>query len=222
MQAKTLNVLLANTQKALERSEKERKANEQIQRIEGFVKGLIMNLNNMLTRFYFFKDRKNRRQEQMTDKQVKAITEFTVFVKALTKNVCSLLKRFQESQSFEEKIDKEIMELEAGIGQRLKEFDKALDETNGSLTTRLIKFAQNITGSFVKVLQVRSSVLTVAGGRRTDKLLKKPTQNIKEDSQARIQDTGDGQLENVFNCSSIRLGKNNEEKRSKCLLGLKA
>ncbi len=221
MQAKALGVLVANTQKALEQSEKERRANEQEQRVEGFVKGLIMNLNNMLTRFYFFKDRKNRRQEQMTDKQVKAITEFTVFVKALTKNVCSLLKRFQESQSFEEKIDKEIRELEAGIGQRLKEFDKALDETNGTLLIRLINFVRNTAGSFTKLIKVQKVFLRTAHSRKSGRRLEESTQNIKEDSQARIQDTGDGRLENVFNCSSTRLVRNNEEKRSRCPMDLK-
>jgi hypothetical protein len=222
MQAETLNILLANTQKALEQSEKERRAGEQIQRVEGFVKGLTMNLNNMLTRFYFFKDRKNRKQEQMTDEQTKVITEFAVFVKTLTKNLCSLLKRFQENQNFEEKIDKEIRELETSISQRLKEFDKALEETNGSLTTRLTEFAREITGRLVKVLRGRNLVLTAADGRKTDKLLKKPTKSIKEDSQARVQDTGDSYLESVFNCSSIKSVKNNDGKKSKCLMDLKA
>ena len=194
MQAKALNVLLANTQKALEQSEKERKANEQAQRVENFVKELTMDLNNMLTKFYFLKDRKNRRQEQMTDRQAKAMAEFAIFVKTLTNNVCSLLKRFQEGQTFEEKIDKEIKELEAGIGQKLREFDKALDETNDTLTIRLIKFVQNITGSFARLIQVQRIFPAMANRRKPDKLLKKSTQNIKEDSPARIQDTSDNEL----------------------------
>ena len=209
-----MNVLLANTQKALEQSEKEGKANEQIQRVENFVKDLIMNLNNMLTKFYFLKDRKNRRQEQMTDRQAKAITEFSVFIKVLTKNVCSLLKRFQAGQSFEEKIDKEIKELEASVGQRLKEFDKALDETNGTLTIPLIKFAQNIAGGFAKLIPVQRIFSPMANRRKSDKLLKKSTQNINEDSPARPQDTYGDELENLFNCS---ISVKSDEKRSKCL-----
>jgi hypothetical protein len=66
----------------------------------------------------------------MTDRQVKAITEFVIFVRTLTENVRSLLKRFQDGHTFEEKIDEEIRGLETCVGQRLKEFDKALDETN--------------------------------------------------------------------------------------------
>jgi len=137
MQAEAMDVLLANTQRALEQSEKEGNADEQAQRMENFVRNLIMNLNNMLAKFYFLKDRKNRRQEQMTDRQVKAITGFAIFVKTLTENVRSLLRRFQENQTFEEKIDEEIRWLETCVGQRLKEFDRALDETNGSFADKL-------------------------------------------------------------------------------------
>jgi hypothetical protein len=39
MRAEAMDVLLANTQKALEQSENQRKADEQIQRMENFVKG---------------------------------------------------------------------------------------------------------------------------------------------------------------------------------------
>jgi len=144
MQAKALGVLVANTAKALEQSEKERKANEQMQRLENFVKDLAMNLNNMLTKFHFLKERKTRKQERLTEAQTKAAAEFAIFVKSLTKNVSSLLNRPQQGQTFEEKIDKEMRELEANVGWRLKEFDKALDETNETLTTRLVKFARNI------------------------------------------------------------------------------
>jgi hypothetical protein len=234
MQAEALNVLLANTQKALEQSEEERKADEQAQRVENFVRNLTMDLNNMLAKFYFLKDRKNRRQEQMTDRQAKAITEFAVFAKTLTKNVCSLLKRFQEGRTFEEKIDKEIRELEAGVGRRLKEFDEALDETNGTLTIRLIKFARDIVGSFTKLIQVQRIYLTMANSRKADRPLPAPvvpaqvaqaqveksTQNISEESPARTQGGGDNKLENIFSGSSIK-SANSDEKRSKCLMHLK-
>jgi len=221
MQAEALTILLANTQKALEQSEKERKADEQAKRIENFVKGLTMNLNNMLTKFYFLNDRKNRRQQQLTDRQVSAMTEFAVFVKTLTGNVSSLLNRFQESQTFEEKIDKEIKELEASIGQKLQEFDKALEETTNTSTTYLINFAHSITSSFAKLPRVRNIVLAVANRGKLNKLPKKSPQIIKEDSQIRIQDTGDGRLEKIFNCSVIKSLKSDGEK-SKCLMNLKA
>jgi hypothetical protein len=152
MQAETLNVLLANTQKALDESEKEKNADEQVQKVENFVRNLIMNLNNMLTKFYFLRERKNRKQEQMTDRQVKAITGFVIFVETLTENVRSLLRRFQEGHTFEEKIDEEIRGLETFVGQRLKEFDKTLDETNGTLTIHPIKVARDVAGSFADQL----------------------------------------------------------------------
>ena len=152
MQAEVLDVLLVNTRKALEQSEKGGNADEQVQKVENFVRNLIMNLNNMLTKFYFLRDRKNRKQEQMTDGQVKTITEFAIFVKTLTENVRSLLRRFQENRTFEEKIDEEIRRLETCVGQRLKEFDRALDETDSILTIHPIKFTRNIAGSFADQL----------------------------------------------------------------------
>lgn len=88
----------------------------------------------------------------MTDGQVKTITEFAIFVKTLTENVRSLLRRFQENRTFEEKIDEEIRRLETCVGQRLKEFDRALDETDSILTIHPIKFTRNIAGSFADQL----------------------------------------------------------------------
>jgi hypothetical protein len=174
MQAEVLDVLLVNTRKALEQSEKERNADEQAQRVENFVRNLIMNLNNMLAKFYFLRDRKNRKQEQMTDRQVKAITGFVIFVETLTENVRSLLRRFQDGHTFEEKIDEEIKGLETCVGQRLKEFDRALDETNGTLTIHPIKVARNVAGSFADQLGKlfgRSRGKTVKSDEKGSKLL---------------------------------------------------
>ncbi len=208
---------MANTQKALEQSEKERKANEQIQRVENLVK----DLNNMLTRFYFLKERKNRKQEQMTDSQVKAMTGFAIFVKTLTDNVRSLLRRFQHGLTFEERVDEEIRELEASVRRRLKEFDVALDETSGTLTIRLSNFARDIAGSFTKLIKVQEIFLRVANSRKSYSPLGESPQNTKEDSLARPQDSGDNQLENLFNYSSIKPVES-DEKRSKRLMQLKA
>ena len=174
IQAKALSILVANTQKALEQSENQRKANEQIQRVENFVRDLTMNLNNMLAKFYFLKDRKNRKQEQMTDSQVKAVTEVAIYVKTLTKKARSLLNRIQENQTFEERIDKEIGELDAGIGQKLKEFDKALDETSSTLTIRPVKLVRNIAGNFAEQLGNlfgRSSMKLVKSDEKSSKCL---------------------------------------------------
>lgn len=199
MQAKTLGVLVANTQKALEQSEKERKVNEQIKRVEDFVK----DLNNMLTRFYFLKERKKRRQEQMTDRQMKALTEFTILVKTLARKVSSLLNRIQENRTFEEKIDKQIRELEVSVRHRLKDFDAALDETSGVLTICLINFAKNIAGGFAKLIKVKEIFLRMANSRKFGRHLEKSIQTIKEDLPAGTQDGVDNQLENLFNGLSI-------------------
>jgi len=220
MQAKALSVLLDNTERALEQSERKRKADEQVQKVESFVRNLTLDLNNMLAKFYFLKERKSRKQEQMTDGQERAVVEFAVFVKALTRNLSSLLRRFQGSQTFEDKIDKEIRELETGVGRKLQEFDKALDETKATLTIRLIKFVQNIAGSFTKLIPVQRIYLTMANSRKSYSPLGESPQNIKEDSPAGIQNASDDELENLFNCSNIRPAKSND-KKSKCLMDLK-
>jgi hypothetical protein len=176
IQAEALNVLVINTQKALEQSDRERKANEQAQRVENFVRNLIMDLNSMFMKFYFFKDRKNKRYEPMTDRQANVIAEFAIFAKTLTKRVRPLLNRFQQDRNFEEKIDKEIRELETSVRRKLRKFDKALDETKAALPTRLIQFARNITGGFGNLFQARSFV-AVVNRRKSDKISKKPAQN---------------------------------------------
>jgi len=221
MRADHLGILLTNTQKVLEECDNKRKANEQSERIENFVKDLTMNLNNMLTKFHFLKARKNRKQEQFTEGQTKAITEFAIFVKSLTKNASSLLNRFQQGQTFEEKIDKEIRELEADVGRKLKGFDKALDETNETLTTRLVKFARNITSGVSNLLQACNSVFTVANRRKSGALPEKPVQDIKENFSARTPNTNDDELENLFSGTNIEPVENNE-KKSKYLTHLKA
>lgn len=117
MRAKALDVLVTNTQKALKEfvPDKERKANEQAEKLEDFVRGLIRDINNMLTRFWFQKERK-----QMTDEQANSLVDFLNFTKTLTKEIRSLLTRFQRSQTFEEELDKEIKDIETHVKQRLK------------------------------------------------------------------------------------------------------
>jgi|GEM_PF-2025511 len=220
IQAKALSILIANTQKALKESEKERKANEQAERVKSFVKELTMNLNNMLTKFHFLKERKNRKQEQFTEGQTKAITEFAVFVKSLTGNVSSLLKRFQAESAFEEKIGKEIKELEVSVRQKLKEFNKALDETKAALTARLIRFVQNIPGGLARLFKGRSIIPAVANRRKSDKPPEKPPSNMKENPPKQPQDVYDSELENIVNSSNIKSLRSNE-KRSKFLMHLK-
>jgi len=80
----------------------------------------ITSNHNMLAKFNFLKERNNRKQGQLTGSQVKAVIRFAIFVKALAGKVCSLLSRFWENHTFEDKLDMDIMELEACIGRKLK------------------------------------------------------------------------------------------------------
>jgi exonuclease VII large subunit len=149
-ETKILDVLITNTQKALEQSEKERKANEQVQRVEKFVKDLTMDLNNMLTRFYWLKERKKRRHEEMTSEQVNAMVNFAHFVKSLTEKVHSVLEYFQKSPTFAEKVDRDMKELEAHIKAQLKRFNEVLEETPDTLAICLSKYADTLSGAVRK------------------------------------------------------------------------
>jgi len=155
IQAKALGVLVANTQKALEQSEKERKANEQIQRIENFVKELTMNLNKILTKFYWLKERKKRCHEEVTSQQIKAMVDCAHWVKSLTKKVQPVLEYFRKSPTFAKKVDGDIKELEAHIKALLRKFDEALAETPDTLAIRLSKYANTLSRKFEKCFERR-------------------------------------------------------------------
>ena len=208
IQAKALSILIANTQKALEQSEKERKINEQTQRIENFVKDLIMNLNNMLTKFHFLKERKNRKQEQFTVGQTKAITEFAIFVKNLTQNVSSLLNRFQQGQTFEEKIDKEMKELETQVKVRLKEYDEALSETNDTLKDRLSKYISNKVESIKKFFRGKRVGLEKVEKAKIDSNQAYRFENAPIDSI----DSHDAQLESFIDVLDTNTGGSSSKK----------
>lgn len=152
MQAKALGLLVTNTQKSLEQSEKERKANEQVQRVENFIKELTMDLNNMLTKFYWLKERKKRHHEEITSNQVNAMVDFAHLVKSLIKKVQPVLEYFRKSPTFAEKVDKDIKELEAHIKAQLKKFNEILDETPDTLAIRLSKYAKALSGRVWKIL----------------------------------------------------------------------
>jgi hypothetical protein len=119
---------VANTQKALEQfaPEGEKIANKQAERLDNFVKNLTTDLKNMLTRFYFHKERK-----RMTGAQIRALADFANFTKTLTKDASSLLYHFEKpyDQTFEKKFDKEVKQMEIYIKGRLKGFDKILEQT---------------------------------------------------------------------------------------------
>jgi hypothetical protein len=156
MQAEALSVLVANTRKALDQSERQRKADERLQRVENFVKGL----SNMLTRFYWLKERKKRQHKEMTPDQVKAMVDFAHWVKSLTGKIGFVLEYFQKSPTFEEKIDRDIKELEAHIKAEFKKFNKVLEVKPDTLTIHLGKYANILSGTVRKLFtQRRFSIL---------------------------------------------------------------
>ena len=162
MRAKALTVFVANTQKILKEAERKEKTEGQAKKIENFVKDITMKVNNVLTKFYWLKERKDRKQEPMTNVQTRALVDFVNFVKTLTKNVQSLLRRFQKSRTFEEKIDKEMKELETHVRQKLKEFDEVLSGTPDTLINRLNKYAGDIAAG----IRERLKALTWAWYKR--------------------------------------------------------
>ncbi len=232
MRAKTLSVFAAGTQKILKEAERKGETYEQTEKIENFVKDITMRINNMLTRFYFLKDRKNRKQEQMTNAQTRALADFAAFVKTLAKQVCSLLIRFEKSQTFEEKLDKEMKEIETHVRQKLKEFDEALSETPDTLTNRLSKYVGDIAAG----IRGRLKVLALAWYRRmwirenmrttqtfdskinldvSSSLTKPLAHSIKEDSLRESIDPRDSELEALFdgpNMININEANSNSEK----------
>lgn len=231
MRAKALSVLIANTQKVLKEAERKGKADDGAERIESFVKNLTVEVNNMLTKFYWLKERKNRKQEPMTNAQTKALVDFVNFVKNLTKNVRSLLRRFQKNQIFEAKIDKEIKEIETHVRRRLKEFDEVLRETPNTLTNRLNKYAGDIAAgirgrlkamvwAWYRRMWIRENMRTTQTfdskiNLDVSSILTKPLpHSIKEDSLRESIGPHDSELEALFDGPSV-IGMNETNSNSK-------
>jgi len=199
IQAKVLGILITNTQKALEESDGKRKANEQAERIENFVKRLTTDLNNMITRIYFLKERKH-----MTGEQTRTLADFVNFVKTLTHNVPSLLARFQKvnDKKFEEKLDREIEEIEAHVKQRLKEYDEAIRGTSDTLRNRLNKYVSNKVESINKFFRGKSVVPEEAEKAKPDRDQAYGLENIPLESL----NARDTQLESFINVMDTNTG----------------
>ena len=138
MRAEVLGVLVANIEEALRAesgADRESKADEQAKKLEDLLKDLTMDVNSMLTRFWFQKERHDRKNESMSDEQVKNIADFAGFTKTLTGNVRSLQRQLDgiNGHTFERELDEEIEQIERGVKKKLKEFDEALKETRAGL-----------------------------------------------------------------------------------------
>jgi hypothetical protein len=215
IQAEALGVLVANTQKALEQSEKERKANEQMQRLENFVKEWTMRLNNMLTRFYWLKERKKRHREEITSDQVNAMVDFAHWVKSLTKKVQFVLEYFRKSPTFAEKVDKDIEDLEAHIKAQLKKFNEILDETPDTLAIRLSKCAKALPGHVRKIFTNGGFSILKSKQVMPPKQLEEQPYGNKDGISAFVASPTDEELENLVHGLDISSAQKNNDK-SKC------
>lgn len=132
MRAKALSVLVANTEKVLKEFalDREKMADEHTEKLDSLVEDITTDVRDTFTRFWFQKERKQRKNEAMTDEQVKNLVDFANFTKTLAKDVRSLPTRFHELRG--RKLDKELRQIETYVKKRLKEFDEALNETRSS------------------------------------------------------------------------------------------
>jgi len=215
IQAKALSVLVANTQKALNEFEKNKKADEQAKRVESFVKDLIMDLNNMMTKFYWLKDRKQRQHEEVTTEQVNAMVDFAHWVKSLTQKVQPILEYFQKSPTFAEKVDRDMKELEAHIKAQLKRFNEVLEETPDALSIRLGKYANTLSEAIREFFtQRRLSILKPKQPMHMKQPEEQPYNN-KEKISAFVASPPDEELENLIDGLDISSTQksNNKSKR---------
>jgi len=121
---------------------------EQAKKLEYLLKNLTLDVNGVLTRFWFQKERHDRKNESMSDEQVKTLANFAGFTKTLTENVRSLQKQLDgiNGRTFEQKLDQEIEQIERGAKKKLKEFDAALKKTRPGLGNTLKKRLKQYAG----------------------------------------------------------------------------
>ena len=157
MRARALGILVTNTHKVLEEfgPDTETKANEQREKLQNFVKVLTIDVNDMLTRFWFRKERKQINHEQMTDAEVRNLADFANFAETLAKDIRSLLIHFEDvrGQRFEEEFDKEVKQMETYVKKRLKEFEKTLTVRENNLMSRFVEYIRNLCTSIGKSLR---------------------------------------------------------------------
>ena len=148
MQAAVMSILMTNTQKALREFApyEEYIAGPQDERLNRFSKSVTTAVSDMLTRFWFQIERKQREHMPMSDDEIKNIRDFVSFVRTMTENVRSLPNHCQsvDNRTFEAEFDKELQEVEAYAKKRLQEFDEALDGTGKGLKSRFGKSVRNV------------------------------------------------------------------------------
>ena len=137
MQAAVMSILMTNTQKVLHEFApyEEDLAGPNDERMNKFSKSVTTAISDMLTRFWFQIERKQREHKPMSDNEIRNVRDFVSFVRTLTGNMRSLPNHFQsvDSLTFEAEFERKLQEVEAYTNKRLQEFDEALDGTGKGL-----------------------------------------------------------------------------------------
>ena len=224
MRSEALNIVVGNTEKALVEMEKEKKAGEETEKLKSFTDNLTRDLNNVLARFYFIKERKKKRYQRLNDEEVTALVDFANFTRVLATSVPSWLSCLRKNETLEEKLDEEIKQLETYVEKRIKHFDDVLEDAllgKGHLfIKRLVRRTGNIISGFVRILRIRDVVLAIAKRKKLDRPLKESSQNI-ENYQVETSNLYDSQLENLCNGLNIN-SVNGSRENSKNLMHLRA
>lgn len=148
MQAAVMSILMTNTEKALHEFApyEEDIGGPQNERLNKFSKSVTTAVGDMLTRFWFQIERKQRENKPMSDDEIKNVRDLVSFVRNLIENMRSLPNHFQsiDNRTFEAEFDKKLQEVEAYTKKRLQEFDEALDGTGKDLKSRLGKSVRSV------------------------------------------------------------------------------
>jgi hypothetical protein len=159
MRADMLGTLVGNTERVLgergcgagERTDKQK------ERLDNCVKGIAKDVSDMLTRFWFLKEHKQRHREPMTSVQTQSLADFADFTRTLAKDIRLLVTRFQNTHGHrsEKKLHAELEQLETYVQKRLKAFDKALTSKSAPAERRLSKSFGSVFGHIAKPLTGR-------------------------------------------------------------------
>jgi hypothetical protein len=150
MRSEALGIVVENTGRALVATERERKANEETEKLQNFAKNMTRDVNNMLTRFYSRKRCKEKRYQRLSDEEANALADFANFARVLAVSVSSLLNRLRKNETFEEKLDEEIKQLETYVKKRIKEFDEVLEDALTGRGRMFIKRLAKRVGNVIR------------------------------------------------------------------------
>jgi len=164
MRSEALGIVVGNTEKALMEVEREKKANEKTETLKSFADNLTRDVNNMLTRFYCRKERKEKRHEQLSGEEVSALVDFANFTRNLAASVPSWLSRLRKNETFEEKHDEGIKRLEIYVKKRIKEFDEVLEDALIGKGRLFIKRLAKRVGSVRGVHRQRTDAPSIDSG----------------------------------------------------------